>query len=208
LENFLGSSRILSSIMTDEPTAEPTPAVPPTLGARLRRHLTVWNLITVVILVWAAPRLLPHLGALVGVDSGPATSPQYRYVTLDGEEISDESLRGKVVLVNFWATWCTPCRVEMPLLEQMAARHKDAGFVIVGLAVDRVSTAQVRAFVEDRGVTYPIAHVDGSAEQTFGGVRGYPTSFLIDRTGKIRQAVIGPIGPLSLEPAVRRLLAE
>jgi cytochrome c biogenesis protein CcmG/thiol:disulfide interchange protein DsbE len=176
--------------------------------ARWRRHLTIWNLITVALLVWAAPRLLPHVGALLGVDSGPATSPRYRYVSLDGREISNESLRGKVVLVNFWATWCTPCRVEMPLLEQMQARHMDAGFVIVGLAVDRVSTEQVRQFVQDRGVTYPIAHVDGSAEQTFGGVRGYPTSFLIDRTGKIRQAVIGPIGPLSLEPAVRRLLAE
>ncbi len=190
-----------------ESSAEPQTPLS-AFGARLRRHLTVWNLITVVILMWAAPRLLPHVGAVVGIDSGPATSPQYRYVTLDGNEISNESLRGKVVLVNFWATWCTPCRVEMPLLEQMAARHKDAGFVIVGLAVDRVSTEQVRAFVKDRGVTYPIAHVDGSAERTFGGVRGYPTSFLIDRTGKIRQAVIGPIGPLSLEPAVRRLLAE
>lgn len=176
--------------------------------ARWRRHVTVWNLITLALLVWAAPRLLPHAGALLGVDSGPATTPRYRYVTLDGQEISDASLRGKVVLVNFWATWCTPCRVEMPLLEQMHARHKDAGFVIVGLAVDRVSTEQVRRFVEERGVTYSIAHVDGSAEQTFGGVRGYPTSFLMDRTGKIRQAVIGPIGPLSLEPAVRRLLAE
>ncbi len=176
--------------------------------ARWRRYLTIWNLITVALLVWAAPRLLPHVGALLGVDSGPATSPRYRYVTLDGEEISDASLRGKVVLVNFWATWCTPCRVEMPLLEQMQERHKDAGLVIVGLAVDRVSTEQVRQFVQSRGVTYTIAHVDGSAEQTFGGVRGYPTSFLIDRTGKIRQAVIGPIGPLSLEPAVRRLLAE
>jgi thiol-disulfide isomerase/thioredoxin len=180
----------------------------PTSWARWRRHFTVWNLITLALLIWAAPRLLPHVGALLGVDSGPATTPQYRFVTLDGQEISDASLRGKVVLVNIWATWCTPCRVEMPLLEQMQARHKDAGFVIVGLAVDRVSTEQVRRFVEERGVTYPIAHVDGSAEQIFGGVRGYPTSFLIDRTGKIRQAVIGPIGPLSLEPAVRRLLAE
>lgn len=190
------------------PATDAVPVGPRTLGARLRRVLTVWNLITVAILLWAAPRLLPHVGALVGIDSGPATTPAFRYVTLDGDSISHESLRGKVVLVNFWATWCTPCRVEMPLLEQMAARHKDAGFVIVGLAVDRVSTAQVRDFVRDRGVTYPIAHVDGAAEQVFGGVRGYPTSFLIDRTGKIRQAVIGPIGPLSLEPAVRRLLAE
>ena len=199
----------MTSERPDVPTAPVSaPAAPKTFGARVRKYLTAWNLLTVVALVWAAPRLLPHLGALVGVDSGPATSPQYRYVTLDGDSISDESLRGKVVLVNFWATWCTPCRVEMPLLEQMAARHKDAGFVIVGLAVDRVSTERVRAFVQDRGVTYPIAHVDGAAEQIFGGVRGYPTSFLIDRTGKIRQAVIGPIGPLSLEPAVRRLLAE
>lgn len=161
-----------------------------------------------MILAWAAPRLLPHLGALVGVDSGPGSTPQYRYVSLDGFPLSSDSLRGKVVLVNFWATWCGPCRVEMPLLEQMYARHRDAGFVIVGLAVDRVSTAQVQAFVQGRGVTYPIAHVDASAERTFGGVRGYPTSFLIDRAGKIRQAVIGPIGSLSLEPAVRRLLAE
>ena len=202
-----------------EPTArtEPTgaspgraPATPTPTGPwpRIRKHLTFWNLVTVVILAWAAPRLLPHLGAVVGIDSGPRTTPDYRYVTLDGTEISDEALRGKVVLVNFWATWCAPCRAEMPLLEMMHKRHEAAGFLVVGLAVDRVSTDAVRAFVQDRGVTYPIAHVGAEAEQVFGGVRGYPTSFLLDRTGKIRHTVLGPVGPLSLEPAVRRLLGE
>lgn len=176
--------------------------------ARLRRHLTLWNLVTVAILLVAAPRLLPHLGALVGVRSGPDVAPVYRYVGLDGAEISSDSLRGKVVLVNFWATWCTPCRVEMPLLEQMYARHRESGFVIVGLAVDRASTDAVREFVADRGVRYPIAHVAAGAEQTFGGVHGYPTSFLLDRSGRIRHTVIGPVAPLSLEPAVRRLLDE
>ncbi len=191
-------------------TSPLTTQTPAPLGwkARIRRHLTVWNIVVVAVLVMAAPRLLPHLGALVGVRSGPDVRPTYQYVALDGPELRSDSLRGKVVLVNFWATWCTPCRVEMPLLEQMYARHRDAGLVIVGLAVDRVSTDAVRRFVSERGVSYPIAHVDADAEHTFGGVHGYPTSFLLDRTGRIRHTVIGPAAPLSLEPAVRRLLDE
>lgn len=175
---------------------------------RVRRWFTPWNVITVVILLWAAPRLLPHLGAVVGIRSGPDDRPEYHFTSLDGAVLSDSALRGKVVLVNFWATWCVPCRVEMPALDRMHQRHADAGFVVVGLAVDRVSTEKVREFSEARGVVYPIAHVDADAERVFGGVRGYPTSFLLDRSGRIRHTVIGPIAPLSLEPAVRRLLAE
>ncbi len=180
----------------------------PSRWTRLRKHLTIANVLTLALLAWATPRLLPHLGAVVGVDSGPATTPDYRYVSLDGADLSAESLRGKVVLVNFWATWCTPCRVEMPALQRMHERHEAEGFAVVGLAVDRVSTESVRAFVLERGVTYPIAHVGAEAEALFGGLRGYPTSFLLDRSGRIRHTVIGPVAPLSLEPAVRRLLAE
>lgn len=183
-------------------------APPPTRWQRLRRQLTPWNLLTLAVLLWTAPRLLPHLGAVVGVESGPATTPDYGFVSLDGEELSAESLRGKVVLVNFWATWCTPCRVEMPALQRMHERHEARGFAVVGLAVDRASTQAVEAFVRERGVTYPIAHVGSDAEALFGGVRGYPTSFLLDREGRIRHTVIGPVAPLSLEPAVRRLLDE
>lgn len=178
------------------------------LPPRLRRHLTWSNLLLAVVLVWSAPRLLPHVGALIGVGSGPDLTPEYRYTSLDGTEISADAMRGRVVLVNFWATWCAPCRAEMPLLERMHQRHSEAGFLVVGLAVDRASTAAVQAFVEARGVTYPIVHVGAEAERTFGGVRGYPTSFLLDRTGRIRHTVLGPVAPLSLEPAVRRLLAE
>lgn len=175
---------------------------------RLRRFLTIGNLLFVAVMVWAAPRLLPHLGALVGIRSGNNHTPAYSYRSLNGESLDADSLRGRVVLVNFWATWCTPCRAEMPLLERMYVRHREFGFTIVGLAVDRAPTATVEAFVRERGITYPIAHVGADAELTFGGVRGYPTSFLLDRTGRVRHTVIGPIAALSLEPAVRRLLAE
>lgn len=176
--------------------------------ARFHRHLTLWNLILLVVLIWAGPRLLPHLGALVGVRSGPDLAPQYAYPALTGELLSSDSLRGKVVLVNFWATWCAPCRAEMPLLEGMYQRHRARGFVIVGLAVDRAPTTQVEAYVRARGVTYPIAHVGSEAERRFGGVLGYPTSFLLDKQGRIVHRVVGPIGPLTLEPAVRRELAR
>lgn len=188
------------------------PEVPPRRRRTPRewlRHQLHWsNLIIVAALLYAGPTLLPHLGALIGVRSGPGTAPTYAYPSLTGELLSSDSLRGKVVLVNFWATWCAPCRAEMPVLEAMYQRHKDKGFVIVGLAVDQAPTASVEAFVRERGVTYPIAHVGREAELLFGGVRGYPTSFLIGRDGTVQYRVLGPIGAVSLEPAVRRALGR
>ena len=190
------------------------PSEPPALSPRRRtrqewlRHQLHWsNLIIAAALIYAGPTLLPHLGALFGVRSGPDTAPHFAYQSLTRETLSSDSLRGRVVLVNFWATWCAPCRAEMPVLEAMYKRHKAEGFVIVGLAVDQAPTATVEAFVRDRGVSYPIAHVGREAEAVFGGVRGYPTSFLIGRDGVVRHRVLGPIGAVSLEPAVRRALA-
>ncbi len=184
------------------------PEVPRRLWAWLRPRLTVANLLTVAILAWATPTLLPHIGAVLGVRSGPDDVPAYSYEALDGRRLDADSLRGHVVLVNFWATWCLPCRAEMPALEAMYRRHRESGFVIVGLAVDQASTASVEAFVRARGITYPIAHVGREAEAAFGGIRGYPTSFLLDRDGRVQHRVLGPIGAVSLEAAVRRELAR
>ena len=170
-----------------------------------RRVITPWNLVWLVMLVWATPRLLPHLGAVVGVET-KARVPRYALTALDGTALSPEALRGKVVLVNFWATWCLPCRVEMPLLQGMYERHRDEGLIVVGLSVDRGSQDSVRSFLRERNVTYPVAVVGGDVERAFGGVRGYPTSMLIDRSGVVRHVVIGPLAAASFEPAVRRLL--
>jgi cytochrome c biogenesis protein CcmG, thiol:disulfide interchange protein DsbE len=186
---------------------EPTPRA--SVWARLKRRGWHWSdLIWIAALLYAAPTLLPHLGAVFGVRDRASVTPIYTYRSLTGEPLSSDALRGKVVLVNFWATWCAPCRAEMPVLEAMYQRHRENGFVIVGLAVDRAPTREVEAFVRDRGVTYPIAHVGAEAEALFGGVRGYPTSFLIGRDGVIQHTVLGPIGAVSLEPAVRRALRE
>jgi cytochrome c biogenesis protein CcmG, thiol:disulfide interchange protein DsbE len=172
------------------------------------RHITPWNVIVVLLTIWAAPRLLPHLGALVGVRSGGSVVPAWTANSLDGQRIGSDSLRGRVVLVNVWATWCLPCRAEMPLLQRMHERHRDAGFSLIGLSVDRGPVSEVEAFLRDRGITYPVAIIGDDVVNAFGGVRGYPTSFLVDRRGTIRHAVIGPLAPASLELAVRRLLQE
>ena len=182
-------------------TSDPTPP-------RWRRWLSPWNLVTLAVLVWAAPRLWPHVEAVIGVRSRGALRPDFQVVTLAGATITDESLRGQVVLVNFWATWCLPCRAEMPALQAMYERHRARGLVLAGFSVDRGSAAVVQEYVQGRGVTYPVAIVGAREEQAFGGVRGYPTSFLLDRRGVVRHAVIGPLAPASLELAVRRLLGE
>jgi thiol-disulfide isomerase/thioredoxin len=166
-------------------------------------HLITWALVAFVLV-----RLAPHLAALVGIETGPESTPAYDVRTLDGAPLSADSLRGRVVLVNFWATWCPPCRVEMPALQAMAERHREAGLVVLGLSVDRGSPDDVRRFLAERGIDYPVAIVGPEVERAFGGVRGYPTSFLVDRNGKVRHEALGPLAMLSFEPAVRRLLAE
>lgn len=175
---------------------------------RIRRFPHWSTLLAIAIAIWAAPRLLPHLGALVDVRTGESLTPVYSTVSLDGALLASDSLRGKVVLVNIWATWCTPCRVEMPLLESTWNRHKADGLVLIGASVDRGDPSKVRTFVAERGITYPISIVNPDVIAALGGVHGYPTSVLIGRDGRVRHRVIGPIGPVSLEPAIRRALAD
>lgn len=176
--------------------------------ARWRRWLTPANVITLLVVLWLGPRFLPHLGALVGVESGEHEQPSFSVATLGGEPVTDSTLRGRVVLVNFWATWCLPCRAEMPLLQAMANRHGPAGLVVLGLSVDQAGPDVVSTFLRERGITYPVAIVGRDVETAFGGMQGYPTSVLLDRTGRVRYKVLGPLAMASLEPAVRRLLRD
>ena len=185
---------------------EPTAPLP--RWRRWRRWLTPWNVFTLIVILGVGPQLLPHLGALVGIESGDRQRPAFSATTLQGTPVSDSTLRGRVVLVNFWATWCLPCRAEMPMLEAMARRHEAAGLVVLGLSVDRSGPDAVANFLRERGITYPVAIVGRETETAFGGVQGYPTSVLLDRTGRARYKVVGPLAMASLEPAVRRLLRD
>jgi hypothetical protein len=96
----------------------------------------------------------------------------------------------------------------MPLLQAMHERHRDRGLVVVGLSVDTKPDSQVRQWLQERGVTYPVAVVGDATLAGFGEIQGYPTSILLDRKGRIRHRALGPLAMVSFEPAVRRLLNE
>lgn len=174
--------------------------------ARLRR--------TVEVLLWAALlgfvgyRLWPQVAAAFAVGGPGQTAPPFVVTTLEGEQVSLESLRGQVVLVNFWATWCAPCRIELPSFERVYRAKKDRGFVIVGLSTDQAGNDVVGSYIARRGVTFPVAMASGEIVHSYGGARMIPTSILIDRSGRIRHRVTGIFAEPALRLAVNRLLTE
>ena len=174
-----------------------------------------WNLrfplntvLWLLLLGFVAYRMWPQAAAAfaIGATSGPA--PSFAVRTLDGDQVSLENLRGQVVLVNFWATWCPPCRVEMPGFERVYRDRKADGFTIIGLSVDQGGASSVRAFLAERGITFPVAMATGEVVREFGGVRALPTSLLIDRHGRVRHQVPGLFAEPALRLAVVRLLDE
>jgi peroxiredoxin len=181
------------------------------LASRARRaRLGRWieGIAWVVLLAFVGSRLWPQLAAAIGVEATSTLAPDFRLVTLDGREVTRESLRGKVVLVNFWATWCPPCRVEMPGFQRLWASRRDSGFVVLGLSADRTGPEQVAGFLRERGYDYPVAMATREVEQGFGGAPVLPTSFLVDREGRVRHVVRGIFTEVALARAVDRLLAE
>ena len=176
--------------------------------SRLRRLLTPERIGWALLVGFLAWRLSPQAGAAFGVTSMNQAAPDFRVTTLEGAPVSPDSLRGKVVLLNFWATWCPPCRVEMPGFQDVYDEHRGEGFVVLGVSTDRAGRDPVREFLQENGITYPVAMANGEIVNAYGGARVLPTSFLIDREGRIRHEVRGYFTEVALRQAVRRLLDE
>ena len=170
----------------------------------LRRAID-WGLWILVIglLVW---RFGPQVGAALGIGGTDEPAPDFAIETLAGDSLRLSDLRGRVVLVNFWATWCAPCRVEMPGFQDVWEDYRDRGFTIVGLSVDRGVRADVARWVGQREITYPIGFPTGATRRAYGGARTLPTSVLINRDGRIVHRVEGFYAEPALRAAVKRLL--
>ncbi|HVE77612.1 MAG TPA: TlpA disulfide reductase family protein [Gemmatimonadaceae bacterium] len=140
-----------------------------------------------------------------------APAPAYRTVSLDGDSVSLAAQQGKVVLFNVWATWCHPCRTEIPELRALHARYQARGLELVGVSVDADgSDDAIRAFMKDFEMEYPIWRDPDERVSAQFLVVGVPATFLIDRAGILRWRKTGPIQPRdsSLTAAIERALGS
>lgn len=141
----------------------------------------------------------------------PRTAPQLEVRTLEGDPASLVKFQGRVVLVNFWATWCEPCRMELPVLSGLEGRHRARGLAVVGVSVDSSQKpSEVRAFASRKGVTFALWHDPQERLAKAFGVQALPASFLVDRAGNVVWSTTGAIAPDApdLAEAIERALAK
>jgi cytochrome c biogenesis protein CcmG/thiol:disulfide interchange protein DsbE len=134
----------------------------------------------------------------------PDPAPEFKLAGLDGKPVSVADFKGKVILVNFWATWCGPCRAEIPDLVELQNKYKDR-LQIIGLVVDDDSGA-IKDFVKEFGINYPVAIATTELRMQYGGIPALPTSFVLDTEGRIVQKHEGLRDPVLYEVEIRSLL--
>jgi thiol-disulfide isomerase/thioredoxin len=133
-------------------------------------------------------------------------APDFSLESIDGKTMHLSDLRGKAVLLNFWATWCGPCKIEMPWFVELQNQYGSQGLQIVGVAMDDASKEDISKFAKDMGVNYPILIGKESVGDQYGGVPALPESFLIGRDGKVVDKIVGLRGKAEIEDAVRKAL--
>ena len=135
----------------------------------------------------------------------PDPAPDFKLKSLDGKPLSLEAVRGKVVFLNFWATWCGPCRAEVPDLVDLQSRYKDR-LQIIGLDVDDDDVADIQKYIDDTGINYPVAMTSDDVRLAYGGIPALPTSFVLDTEGRVVQKHTGLLDPALYETEIRALL--
>jgi thiol-disulfide isomerase/thioredoxin len=143
--------------------------------------------------------------AVIRFIRNPDPAPEFAVRGIDGSTVNLAGTRGKVVLLNFWATWCGPCRMEIPDLVELQKKYQDR-LQVIGLVVDDEDGDTVRKFAKRYGINYPVAMATEDMRIEFGGVPALPTSFIIDVQGRVVQKHIGLRDPALYELEVRALL--
>jgi cytochrome c biogenesis protein CcmG/thiol:disulfide interchange protein DsbE len=147
--------------------------------------------------------------AFVAAPASPADhatpAPSFSIRTVDGKWMRMTDLRGRPVVLDFWATWCAPCKSSMPHLSAIQSRYRDRGLVVLGLSMDDDDAQAVRKFADRLGLTFRVALADDHVIDEFGPVRGLPTTIFIDRHGDIVRRVTGYLDQETIEGYVREL---
>ncbi len=161
-------------------------------------------------------KLILALGALVlgtclTTFAAPApaakmVAPSLQLQSLEGKTVKLSDYKGKIVVLNFWATWCPPCREEIPDLVALQKQYAAQGVVVLGVSMDEGGPAKVASFAKKYGINYPVVMGDAKASADYGGIQVLPTTFIIDRAGKIVDGLQGATDRAGFEAAIKPVL--
>jgi len=134
--------------------------------------------------------------------------PGVDYLDTEDNLWTAQSLAGKVVIVNFWATWCRPCQMEIPALTAAYEKYAKDGLVLLGVMTDEVDDHRLQTFAEEHGLRYPVVRADPEVWHAFEGPDALPTTFIYDRSGSVRLRHRGPLSESDLDDILTELIAE
>jgi peroxiredoxin len=134
-------------------------------------------------------------------------APDFELTSLDGRKVKLSDFRGKAVLLNFWATWCPPCKIEMPWFVELQKRYGQDGLVVLGVAMDDSEPQKISDFAHEMGLNYPVLLGTDQVSDDYGNVQYLPTTFYIDRDGKIVSKSAGLFDRKQIEEDVKKALA-
>ena len=144
--------------------------------------------------------------ASVKPDNERKAAPEFALKDADGKLVHLSDYKGKVVLLDFWATWCGPCKIEIPWFMDMQRKNRDRGFEVLGVSMDDEGWEVVKPFLSDLQVNYRVVIGNDVTAQLYGGVDALPTTFLIDRGGKIAAVHVGLASKKDFEDGIEQLL--
>jgi peroxiredoxin len=135
-------------------------------------------------------------------------APDFTLQSLDGKTVRLSDFRGKAVLLNFWATWCQPCKIEMPWFVELQKQYGGQGLQVLGIAMDDASPADIAKYAKDLGVNYPVLVGKEAVGDAYGGVQFLPATFYIGRDGKVVDKVFGLKGRGEIEDDIKKALGQ
>jgi thiol-disulfide isomerase/thioredoxin len=147
-----------------------------------------------------------RVNAAVKTEKDRKMAPSFSLKDQDGKTVTLADYKGKVVLLNFWATWCGPCKIEIPWFIEFEQKYRDQGFAVLGVAMDEEGWEAVKPYLKEKNVTYRTLLGSDSVAQLYGGVDSLPTTFLVDRTGKIASAHVGLVSKSEYQNEIVQLL--
>jgi peroxiredoxin len=136
------------------------------------------------------------------------SAPDFTLKDSNGKTVTLSEYKGKVVLLNFWATWCGPCKIEIPWFMDFEQRYKDRGFAVLGVSMDEEGWDAVKPYVDEKRINYRVAMGNDSVGDLYGGIESLPTTFVIDRDGRVAAAHKGLISKSEYENEIQQLLDQ